>query len=153
MHLFCIVCIFFFVFSLWLGWDLSCNCKTKVILNYWLYLWLYLSGDFETLIRRDSAKFENEFLKSFKIERLSWVKVLSSSIALKLEITILFDIPREFRDFHNSLGLPIVSESFSLKNACFFVVINFEASYLAFLYNSLSILSLDFLNVSSIQFF
>ena len=50
------------------------------------------------------------------------------------------------RDSHNSSGLPIVSESFSSNNTCFFVTINFEASYLAFLYKSLSRLNLDFLN-------
>ena len=33
-------------------------------------------------------------------------------IALKLERNVLFVIPRDLRDFHNSLGLPIVSESF-----------------------------------------
>ena len=51
-----------------------------------------------------------------------------SLITLKLEVTVLFGILRDLRDFHNSLGLLIVSESFSLKNACFFDVIDFGAS-------------------------
>ena len=62
---------------------------------------LYLSGGFGSLIRRDSTKFEKKFLKTFEIERVSWVKVLPSSIALKLEITVLFGIPRDLRDSHN----------------------------------------------------
>ena len=107
---------------------------------------LYLSGGFGSLIKRVSTKFEKKFLKIFEIEQASWVKVLPSSVTLKSQITVLFGIPRDLRDSHNSLGLPVISGSFFLKNACFFVVINFEASYLAFLYNSLSILSLDFLN-------
>ena len=47
---------------------------------------------------------------------------------------------------HNSSGLPIVSESFCLKNVRFLDAIHFDfkASYLTLLYNSLSILSLDF---------
>ena len=57
---------------------------------------------------------------------MSLVKVLSCSVALKLEslvalkleITVLFGIPRDLKDSHNFLGLPIVSESFSLKNVC-----------------------------------
>ena len=54
------------------------------------------------------------------------------------------EIPRDLRDPYNSLSLPIVSESLSLKNACFLLaVINFEASYLAFFY-ILKILSLAF---------
>ena len=46
----------------------------------------------------------------------------------------------------NSFELSTVSESFSLKNACFFVAINFSALYLAFLYIYLWICSLAFLN-------
>ena len=62
----------------------------------------------------------------------------------------MFGTP-DLRDSHNSLGLPIVFESFSLKNDYFFVVINFEASYLAFLYNSLSLsLSLMFVSVFTV---
>ena len=98
---------------------------------------MYLSGGFERLIGRDAYKFEKKFMKIFEIERMSLVKVLLSSIALKVEITVLFCIPRDLGDSNNSLGLPAVSESFSPKIACFFDVINFEASYLAFLYNSL----------------
>ena len=70
-----------------------------------------------------------KFSKIFQIERVSRVSVLSCLIALKLEITVLFGTPRDLRDSHNSLDLPIVSESFSLKNACFFIVINFGASF------------------------
>ena len=84
-------------------------------------------------------------MKFLKIELVSWVKVLVSSIGLKLEINVLFGIPRDKRS-RNSLGLPIAFDSFSSKNACFFVVMNFAASCLAFLYNYLSRLSLDFLN-------
>ena len=57
---------------------------------------------------------------------------MSQSIAIFIEITVLFVIPRHLRDSHNSLGLRIVSESFSSKNACFFYLIDFEASYLTF---------------------
>ena len=46
----------------------------------------------------------------------------------------------------NSFELSTVSESFLLKNACFFVAINFSALYLAFLYIYLWICSLVFLN-------
>ena len=46
----------------------------------------------------------------------------------------------------NSFELSTVSESFSLKNACSFVAINFSALYLAFLYIFLWICSLVFLN-------
>ena len=76
-----------------------------------------MSGGSGSLIRRDTAKFDKKFLKIFEIERVSWVKVLSCSIVLKLEITVLFGIPRDLRNSHNPLGLPIVSESFSSKNA------------------------------------
>ena len=89
---------------------------------------LYLSAGFGSFIRKDSAKFEKKFFKIFEMELVSRVKVLTYSIALKLEITVLFEIPRDPRDSHNSLGLPIDSERFSLKGVCFFVVINFEAS-------------------------
>ena len=47
---------------------------------------LCLSEGFGSLTRRNSAKFEKKFLKIFKIERVSQVKVLPSSIALKLEM-------------------------------------------------------------------
>ena len=81
---------------------------------------LYQSGGCGELNQeRDFAKFENRFLRIFEIKRVSQVKVSFSSIALKLEITVSFGIPRDLRDSHNSLGLPIVSESFSSKNACF----------------------------------
>ena len=102
---------------------------------------MYLFVGFRSLIRRDSAKFEKKFMKIFEIERLSWVKVLLSSVALKLEITVLFGMLRDLRDYNNSLSLPIVSESFSSKNTCLFDVTNFEASYLAFLYNSVYVKS------------
>ena len=68
-------------------------------------------------------------------------------IALRFEITIFLGIPRDFRMFHNSFCLPMLSESFSSKNACFFAAINFGATYVAFLCNYLSIWSLVFLNV------
>ena len=85
-------------------------------------------------------------MKIFEIDQVSWVEILLCPIALKLEITVLFGTYRDSRDFHNSLGLPIISEYFASKNACFFYVINFNASYLDFLYNLLSIWSLDFWN-------
>ena len=69
-----------------------------------------------------------------------------SSIALKLEITLLFCIPRDLRDSQNFLGLPIVSESFSSKKGLLFYAISFKAACLRFSYNSLSIWSLDFFN-------
>ena len=65
--------------------------------------------------RRDPAKFEKKFLKIFENERVSKVKVLLSSMALKLEITVLFGITTDLRDFHNSLGLPVDSESLTLQ--------------------------------------
>ena len=66
-------------------------------------------------------------------------------MALKLEITVLFGMPRDLRDSHTSLVLPIVSESLSLKKACFFEAINFNASYFDFLYTSVSTWDLSFL--------
>ena len=53
--------------------------------------------------------------------------------------TVLFDRLTDLRDSNTSLGSSVVSESFSSKNTWFCDVINFEASYLAFLCNSLSI--------------
>ena len=50
-----------------------------------------------------------------------------------------------FLMLHNFFRLPALSESFSFKNICFFATIHFNGSYLAFLYNSLSICSLAFL--------
>ena len=69
-----------------------------------------------------------------------------SFLALKFEIRVLFRIPRYLRDSDNSFGLPILSKLFSLAEAFFFVAISFNASYFAFLNNSLSMWSLDFLN-------
>ena len=106
---------------------------------------LYLSGGFR-LIRRDFGKFEKKFSHLLDIERVSWVKAPFCSTAFKLVITVLFGILRDLRDPHNSLGLPIISESFSSKNACVFDVVNFKASYIGFICNYLSIWSLDFLN-------
>ena len=75
---------------------------------------------------------------------MSEVKVSFSSITLKLEINVLFGIPRDLRNSHNSLGLPMVSEGFSSKNACFFDAISFKATYFDF-YTTLY-QYLDFLN-------
>ena len=69
------------------------------------------------------------------------------SIALKFEISVFFGMPRDFKVFHSSFGLPIHSESLPSKNARFFAVINFNVLYFAFLYSSLSIWSLDFFNL------
>ena len=64
----------------------SCNCNTRVILNYWFKV--DLSGGFKSLIGTDSPYFEKKFLKTFEIEPVSWVKVLLSSIAFKLECCV-----------------------------------------------------------------
>ena len=84
-----------------------------LVVNYW----------FKVILIRRFQKFNREetplSLKIFEIERLSWVKVLPSSVSLKLEITVLFGISSDSRDCHNSLSLPIVSESFFLKNDFF----------------------------------
>ena len=85
-----------------------------------------MSGGFGSLIRKGSAKFQKKHLKILEIEHVSWVKVSFFSITLKLEITVLFGIPRNLRDSHNSLGLPIVSERFSSKKACFQSVLRFR---------------------------
>ena len=69
------------------------------------------------------------------------------STALKFEIIVFFGMPRYFKVSHISFGFQIYSESLSSKNACFFAVINFNVLYFAFLYSSLSIWSLDFLNL------
>ena len=107
---------------------------------------LYLNEGSGSLARKDSPKFEKKSLKTFDIVFMSYVNDLLSSIALKFETTVFLGIPRDFRIFHNSFGLPTLSESFSSKKACFFAAINFCASYLVFLYNSLLIWSLAFLN-------
>ena len=60
---------------------------------------------------------------------MSYVNDLLSSIALKFETTIFLGIPRDFRVFRNSFGLPTLYESFSSKKACFFAPINFCASH------------------------
>ena len=74
-----------------------------------------MSGGFGNLIRRDAAKFKKKIFSNVG----DWKCVISSkyhsSIVLKLEITVLFGIPRGLSDFSNSLGLPIVSESFLQK--------------------------------------
>ena len=63
---------------------------------------------------------------------LSYVNDLLLSIPSKFESTVFLGITRDFRVFHDA-------EIFSSKSAHFFVAINFCVSYLAFLYNSLSI--------------
>ena len=68
------------------------------------------------------------------------------SINLQFKTTVFLGIPRDFTVFHNSIGLPTISKSFLVKNACFLAVINVFALYLAFLHNSLSMCSLAFLN-------
>ena len=79
--------------------------------------WNRKTRGFGSLIRSDFAKFEKKFLKVLEIERVSQVRVLFSSITVKLEITVLFDIPRDLRDSHNFYKF--FFETFSLKNACF----------------------------------
>ena len=80
-------------------------------------IWNRKTRGFGSLIRRDFAKFEKKFLKVLEIERVSQVRVSFSSITVKLEITVLFDIPRDLRDSHNFYKF--FFETFSLKNACF----------------------------------
>ena len=106
-----------------LGQYLTTDCK------------LYLSEGFRSLNRREDS-----------VKHVSQFKVSFSSFALKLNITVLFGILRDLMDAHNSLGLPIVSERFSSKQACFFDAISFQVLYFDFLYNLLSIWSSDFLN-------
>ena len=65
--------------------------------------------------------FEKKLLKIFKVEQVSWAKVLLSSVAMKLEITVLCDIPRDLGGSHNSLSLPIHSENISSENVWFFL--------------------------------
>ena len=67
---------------------------------------LYLFEGSGSLARKDSAKFEKKYLKTFDIVFMPYVNDLSLSIALKFETTIFLDIPRDFRIFHNSFGLP-----------------------------------------------
>ena len=81
---------------------------------------------------------------------MSYVHDLLSSLELKFETTVFLGITRDFRVFHNNFALPILSESFSSKKACFFAAINFGASYLAFLYNYLSIWSLEYLSIKPV---
>ena len=107
---------------------------------------LYLLGAIGSLIKRDSAKFEKKSLNIFAIVFLSNVNALLLSTALKFEISVFCGMPRDFKVSHSSFGFPIFSESLSSKNARFFAAINFNVLYFAFLYSSLSIWSLDFLN-------
>ena len=55
---------------------------------------------------------------------MSLVNDMLLSITLKFETIVFLGIPRDFKVFHNSFGLPTISESFSSKNACFFAAIN-----------------------------
>ena len=77
---------------------------------------------------------------------MPYVNDMLSSVALKFETTVFLQITRDFRVFHDSFGLPKLLERFSSKNCCFFAAINFCASYLVFLFHSLPICSLIFLN-------
>ena len=100
---------------------------------------LYLFEWSGSLTRKDLGTFEKKSLKTFDIVFKSYVNDLLSSIVLKFETTVFLGIPRDFRVFHNYFGLPTLSESFSSKKACFSAASIFSSSYLAFLYNSLSI--------------
>ena len=48
---------------------------------------------------------------------MSYVNDLLSSFELKFETTVFLGITRDFRVFHNSFALPILSERFSSKKA------------------------------------
>ena len=77
---------------------------------------------------------------------MSYVNDLLLSIKLKFETTVFLGILRGFRVFYDSFVLPTLSDSFSSKNSCLFAAINYFPTYLVYLYNSLLIYSLVFLN-------
>ena len=121
--------------------------STVNALEFMIEYMLYLLGALGSLINRDSAKFEKKSLNIFAMVFLSNVNALLLSTALKFEISVFCGMLRDFKVSHSSFGFPIFSESLSSKNArFFFTVINFNVLYFAFLYSSLSIWSLDFLN-------
>ena len=81
---------------------------------------LYLLGALESLIKRDSAKFEKKSLNIFAIVFLSNVNALLLSTALKFEISVYCAMSRDFKVSHSSFGFPIFSASLSSENARFF---------------------------------
>ena len=84
-----------------------------------------------SLARNDSAKFEKKSLETFDVVFMSYVNDLLLSITLKIKTTVFLGIPRDFRVFHKSFGLPTLSESFPSKSAGFFAAINVCVSYLS----------------------
>ena len=86
--------------------------KIRIIKKYGSSLYLLVGSS--SLAKKDSAKFEKKCLKTF-IVFMSYVNDLLLSIALKFETTAFLGIPRDVRVFHDSFGLPALSESFSSK--------------------------------------
>ena len=104
---------------------------------------LYSLGELGSLIRRNSAKFEKKSVKIFGDRTCVIGQIIISSIALKLEITVLFGISRGVTRIlwvYQSLLRAALQ-----KKGLFFRAVNFKASYSDFLYN-LSTWSLSLLN-------
>ena len=65
-----------------------------------------LFGGLRSLFTRFSAKVEQQFLKPSKTELPSCSTILSIFKALTSQEEVLLGKPRDFKDFHKSLGLP-----------------------------------------------
>ena len=104
---------------------------------------MYSLGELGSLIRRNSAEFEKKSVKIFGDRTCAIGQIIISSIALKLEITVLFGISRGVTRIlwvYQSLLRASLQ-----KKGLFFRAVNFKASYSDFLYN-LSTWSLSLLN-------